>query len=53
MCEMGVRQGTGKVLKFFRIDKEPMSALQKEIEELTDKDFNELVAGLTDETLTY
>ncbi len=48
-----VRPGTGKILKFFRIGKEPLKPLQDEIALLSPRDFEQLLQGLEDGTLTY
>ena len=52
---MAVRQGTGKVIKFF-MDKsrgDNISGMNAEVAELTDKDLAQLTKGIEDGTLTY
>ena len=41
-----VRQGTGKIIKFFRVGQEPMSKLKAECDELTDQDIQDLVTAI-------
>lgn len=50
---MAVRPGTGAIAKFFKKDGEPTAAILAELKELTDRDVEQLAAGIQDGTLTY
>ena len=50
---MATRPGTGKIVKFMKNDGDALSALIKEVASLTDKDVEQLAAGIDDGTLTY
>jgi hypothetical protein len=50
---MAVRQGSGAVVKYFKLPSDSMAKLMDEVNELTDTDLTQLADGIKDGSLNY